>query len=273
MEQIEESTQYIMSRTDVRPQVGIILGSGLADAAGDVEDQLSIPYADIPDFPIPMVPGHPGNLCLGRWADRDVAVMQGRFHHYEGYTVRGTTFPVRVMAAMGVTTLIVTNGAGGLNPRFEVGDFMVIVDHLNFMGDNPLIGPHDDLLGPLFVDMSRAYDADLSAVAGRCGSELGLSMREGVYAAVSGPTYETPAETAFLRKSGADAVGMSTAPEVIVAVHAGLKVVGISAIVNICYRRGTPSHGAEASHEKVIELAGGMAKDLGRLLACVIRAT
>lgn len=247
-------------------RVGIVLGSGLERLADEAAVDAAIPYADIPHFPVSTAPGHLGQLVLGRLEDRSVAMMQGRAHVYEGYPAARVTFPIRVLAALGVRLLIVTNAAGGLSPGFQPGDLMVITDHINFMGTNPLIGPNADALGPRFPDLSRAYDPDLVALALRAAREEGIPLRQGVYLAVSGPSYETPAELAMMTRWGAAAVGMSTVPEVIVARHAGLRVLGLSAITNVAGGPEPPSHDA------VLRAARGSASTFGRLLRRIVRA-
>ena len=248
-EEIERVAGQI--RAPLKPQVGIITGSGLSGLAEEVEEPLVIPYEKIPDFPPVTVEGHPGQMFLGHLAGKAVVVMQGRPHFYEGYPLERITLPVRVMRALGADTLIVTNAAGGLNEGFKAGDLMLITDHINLVGmagDSPLFGPNDERLGPRFVDMSEAYDKELRKIALEVGHELGLGLRQGVYVMLAGPTFETPVEIRFLRLMGADAVGMSTVPEVVVARHGGMRVLGISHISNIAVLtgsrpKGIPSHG------------------------------
>jgi purine-nucleoside phosphorylase len=231
--QVEECVRLIAPRLEAAPEWGIILGTGQGDWAGRLTGGDCLPYSDLPHFPPATSPSHAGRLCWGRLAGRQVLLFQGRFHAYEGYTLRQVTFPVRVMAGLGVKTLLVTNAAGGLNPLFQAGDLMLICDHLNLLGDNPLVGDNIDAWGPRFPDFSQVYDRHLRAAAEAVARRLGLGLRQGVYVAVKGPSLETPAETRFLRLIGADAVGMSTVPEVITAVHAGLRVLGISVISNL----------------------------------------
>ena len=216
------------------PAVGLVLGTGLGALSQRVDVAARIPYADIPYFPRPTVDSHAGELILGTVAGTPVAALSGRFHAYEGYTLQDVTFPVRVVRALGARGLIVSNAAGGLNPHFAAGDLMVITDHINLMGDNPLIGPNDEALGPRFPDMSEPYASAWVALAESVALAKGIRLQRGVYLACSGPSLETRAEYRFMRGMGADAVGMSTAPEVIVAVHAGLKVLGFSAITDEC---------------------------------------
>lgn len=234
-EHIDEAVGYIRSRTDFKPQLGVILGTGLGGLAEHVEKEEVIPYEDIPHFPVSTVETHAGRLILGRLEGKKVVMMQGRFHRYEGYTLKQVTFPVRVMRALGAKDMIVSNIAGGMNPNFRAGDIVVIVDHINLMGDNPLIGPNDDQLGPRFPDMSEPYDRKLIALAEDVALEVGIKLRRGVYVAVTGPSLETPAEYRFLRAIGADMVGMSTVPEVIVAKHAGMRVLGFTVISDECF--------------------------------------
>jgi len=234
--QFEAAAEVVRRHIRYAPDIGLILGSGLGPLADAVEDADYIPYTDIPHWPIPTVMGHSGQLIAGRLEGRPVLVMQGRAHYYEGYPMDQVTLPVRVMQLLGVRILIVTNAAGGINPAFRPGDLMLIVDHIGLIGMtglNPLRGPNDDSLGPRFPDMSQAYDPALRALAGQVASELGISLQRGVYICLSGPSFETPADVRFLRTIGADAVGMSTVPEVIVARHGGLRVLGISGISNV----------------------------------------
>ncbi len=259
-EQLEEAIHYIGLRTSIVPEVGIVLGSGLGAVADGLQDAVSIPYRDLPYFPTPMAPGHPGNLVLGQLGGKNAVVMQGRFHFYEGYTMRGITFPIRVMQALGAGVLVVTNAAGGLSQAFEAGDMMAITDHINLMGDNPLVGPNDDTLGPRFLGMTDAYDPHLLALAMECGKACGTILRMGVYAGVVGPSYETAAELKALSQLGADVVGMSTVPEVIVARHGGMKVLGISCIGNIC------GDGGRLTGEDVLATASRTAGPLCALL-------
>lgn len=230
---IQEAAAYIQGKTQLKPEVGLILGSGLGILADLIQDGISIPYHDIPHFPVSTVEGHDGELLLGTIEGRAVVMMKGRFHMYEGYGPEVTAFPVRVMKELGVTSLLVTNAAGGVNTSYEPGDLMLISDHLNLTGKNPLIGPNDSALGVRFPDMSEAYSRRLRKLFKDLAAEKGNSVQEGVYAGLLGPTYETPAEIKMLRTLGADAVGMSTVSETIVARHAGLEVLGISCISNM----------------------------------------
>lgn len=242
---------YIQKRAAQSPKIGLVLGSGLGVLAEQMTRAVKIPYRDIPSFPISTVPGHAGQLVLGKLGGNDVVTMQGRFHYYEGYALSEVTFPVRVMHELGVETVIVTNAAGGINESFKSGDLMLIRDHINFTFRNPLIGRNQPEWGPRFPDMSEAYDRSLRKLAREVASEQGIRLQEGVYAGVTGPSYETPAEIRMLRTLGGDAVGMSTVPEVIVARHMGMRVLGISCITNMA--AGVLDQ--PLSHEEVMETA------------------
>ncbi|MCP8616768.1 purine-nucleoside phosphorylase [Salirhabdus salicampi] len=249
-EQITQSKTYITEQINGKvPVIGLILGSGLGVLADEIEDATVIPYDEIPHFPQSTVAGHKGQLVVGTLEGKQVIAMQGRFHFYEGYGMDQVTFPIRVMKELGVKQLLVTNAAGGINEDFNPGDLMLIRDHINFTGTNPLIGPNDDHFGPRFPDMSQAYSRHLLEHARQSANKLGLPVQEGVYIGVSGPTYETGAEVNMLRTLGGDAVGMSTVPEVIVARHAGLAVLGISCISNMA--AGILDQ--PLSHDEVIE--------------------
>jgi purine-nucleoside phosphorylase len=230
---IDEAAEYIASCIETKPEILLILGSGLGVLGDDLERSVILPYRDIPHFPVTTVEGHAGELVIGRMQGRQVALMRGRFHLYEGNEAERATLPVRVMKALGVKLLLVTNAAGGINLGYEPGDLMIISDHINLTGRNPLIGPNDNELGVRFPDMSEAYSRRLREIAKASASELGFKVREGVYVGLLGPNYETPAEIRMLRTLGADAVGMSTVSEVIVARHAGIEVLGISCISNM----------------------------------------
>ncbi len=229
-----EATEAIRSRWSGSPTVGIVLGTGLGALASEIEAEATIPYPEIPHFPDSTVQSHAGRLVCGTLAGKSVVAMEGRFHLYEGYTAAQVTFPVRVLKELGCSTLIVSNAAGGLNPQHAKGDLLVIEDHINLLGLNPLIGPNDDRLGVRFPDMIEPYDRSLQDLALRSALEANIVAHRGVYVAVTGPNLETRAEYRFLRGIGADAVGMSTVPEVLVAVHAGLKVLGFSIITDLC---------------------------------------
>ena len=230
---IQEAAEFIKKRVSCRPRIGVILGSGLGVLAAEVENRKSISYSEIPHFPISTVEGHAGQLVFGELGGKEVVLMQGRFHFYEGYNMQQVVFPVRVMNKLGIEMLIVTNAAGGINRDFNPGDLMIIVDHINLMGNNPLVGPNYDDIGPRFPDMSEAYDPGLIKIAEGIAEREDLGWQKGVYVSLSGPNYETPAEVRYLRIIGGDAVGMSTVPEVIVANHAGIRVLGISCVTNM----------------------------------------
>jgi purine-nucleoside phosphorylase len=225
-----------MSKTKTRPEIGIILGTGLGALAKEIDVESQVSYEDIPHFPLSTVESHAGRLIFGKLGknNKNVMVMQGRFHYYEGYSMQQITFPVRVMKALGCHTLLVSNACGGMNPLFNPGDLMIMTDHINLLGDNPLIGPNDDELGPRFPDMSEPYTKSLIALAEQIAIEEKIRVQRGVYVAVAGPNLETRAEYRFLRSIGADVVGMSTVPEVIVAVHSAMKVLGISVVTDAC---------------------------------------
>lgn len=233
-ERIDEAVAAIRARSGPEPEVAIILGTGLGGLADRMEVDCAIPYEEIPHFPLSTVESHGGRLLLGTLAGKRVVAMQGRFHLYEGYTARQVTFPVRVMRALGAETLVVSNACGGMNPFWRPGDLMLITDHVNLLPDHPLTGPNDDTLGPRFPDMSQAYDPALGGLADEVAMERGITLRRGVYVAVAGPNLETRAEYRMLRWVGADVVGMSTVPEVIVAVHGGMRVMGVSIITDAC---------------------------------------
>jgi purine-nucleoside phosphorylase len=233
-DQVQEARDAIAGRWPGRPQVGIILGTGLGGLVEEVAAEAVIPYVEVPHFPPATAPTHVGRLVCGRLAGKGVVVMEGRFHFYEGYSLRQLTLPVRVMKALGCEVLVVSNACGGMNPQYAKGDIMVIDDHINLMGDNPLLGPNDDRLGPRFPDMCRPYDPKLIALTRRIALEERIVCHPGVFVAVPGPNLETRAEYRFLRGIGADCVGMSTVPEVIVGVHAGLRNLGLSVVTDVC---------------------------------------
>jgi purine-nucleoside phosphorylase len=232
---IEQAVGVIRRKTKARPAIGIILGTGLGGLAKEIKTDLEIPYEDIPHFPVSTVESHHGKMLFGTLAGKRVVAMQGRFHLYEGYSMKQITFPVRVMKFLGVSRLLISNAAGALNPQFGRGDIMIITDHINLLGDNPLIGPNDDSLGPRFPDMSEPYDKSLITVAEQSALDLRIQVQKGVYVAMQGPNLETRAEYRFLRAIGADAVGMSTIPEDIVAVHMGMRVLGFSILTDECF--------------------------------------
>ncbi|MGE5701053.1 MAG: purine-nucleoside phosphorylase [Clostridia bacterium] len=250
-QKIKEAAAFIQTRLHGTPKIGMILGSGLGVLAEQVEDAVRIPYDDIPHFPVSTVAGHEGQLVCGTLNGQRVIVMQGRFHYYEGYDLGTVTFPVYVMKQLGVETLIVTNACGGLNRSFVPGDLMIITDHINLTGDNPLIGPNLDEFGPRFPDMSASYTPQLVKLAQQKADELGIVVRQGVYCGISGPSYMTPAELIMLARIGGDAIGMSTVSEVIVAAHAGLKVLGISCITDMAIGEELEP----LTHEQVVKVA------------------
>jgi purine-nucleoside phosphorylase len=251
LEKIKATATFINEIVKKPIDAGIILGSGLGGLVNEIEIELTIPYTEIPDFPVSTVEGHSGKLIFGKLGGKNVLAMQGRFHYYEGYSMKEVTFPVRVMKMMGINTLFVSNASGGLNPDFKVGDVIIISDHINFFPEHPLRGKNMDELGTRFPDMSQVYDAHLRNKAKAIALKNGLSIKEGVYVGVSGPTFETPAEYLMFRHMGADIVGMSTVPEVIVARHMEMTVFGISIVTD----SGVPGQIVEISHEEVQEVA------------------
>jgi purine-nucleoside phosphorylase len=263
---IRSAARAIRTRTEYRSRVGIVLGTGLGALADEITPDTIIPYEDIPDFPVPTVETHSGRMLLGELAGQPVVAMQGRFHVYEGYSLQQVTFPIRVMRELGAEILVVSNACGGMNPMWDVGDLMLIADHINLLGDNPLIGSNLEELGPRFPDMSEPYDLGLQRLALDVAREERMTLRRGVYVAVPGPNLETRAEYRFLRMIGADVVGMSTVPEVIVAVHAGMKVVGISIITDSCL----PDALKPASVEEIIRVANEAEPKLTRLIRNVV---
>lgn len=250
-DKVKESADYILSKVVLRPKVAIILGSGLGDLVDAIEDKEYIDYKDIPNFPQSTVKGHPGRLVFGKIKDTEVVAMQGRFHYFEGYTMKEVAYPVYVMQLMGIQNLIVTNACGGINTTFTPGTLMIITDFINLVSDNPLIGANDERFGPRFPDMSEPYNLKWIAEAKEVAERIGVEYREGIYAGFMGPYYETAAEIRSIGRQGADAVGMSTVPETIVANYLGMKVLGISCITNMA--TGIQKH--KHSHERVIETA------------------
>lgn len=234
LEAVESAAAAVRAHCRTVPEVALVLGTGLGDLATKIDIEAAVPYADIPGFPLATVETHAGRLLIGRLGGRPIIAMQGRFHRYEGYSLQQVTFPVRVLHALGAQSLIVSNACGGMNPLWQPGDLMLLADHINLLGDNPLIGANDDRLGARFPDMSAPYDEGLRALAREVAASQGTVLREGVYVAVAGPNLETRAEYRMLRAVGADVVGMSTVPEVIVAVHAGMRVLGLSIITDQC---------------------------------------
>ncbi len=263
---IESAARAVRERFSATPDAGIILGTGLGALAAEIEAAAIVDYRDIPGFPLSTVESHAGRLLCGTLAGKTVIAMQGRFHKYEGYSLQQVTFPVRVLRELGVKTLIVSNACGGLNPLWSAGDVMLIADHINLLGDSPLIGPNDDRLGPRFPDLSEPYDARLRSLAREVASERRITLREGVYVAVTGPNLETRAEYRFLRAVGADVVGMSTVPEVVVAIHAGMRVLGLSIITDMCL----PDALEPATVEQIIAVANRAEPQLTALVRGVL---
>lgn len=267
-EKIRLAAAYLRGAVPLRPRVGMILGSGLGDYADTLEDRVSIPFGDIPNFPVPTVPGHSGALVFGRKQGVEVVVLQGRIHYYEGLPMQELTLPVRVLAELGVRTLLLTNAAGGVNLGFHPGDLMLISDHINYSGANPLIGPNLDAFGPRFPDMSDLYNAELRRAIREKAAAAGIGLQEGVYAMYSGPNYETPAEIRMFRILGADAVGMSTVPEALVAGHCGMRVAGVSCITNMA--AGVLPQ--KLSHAEVMETAARVHDTFHRLVDVILTA-
>jgi len=288
VERVERSVDYIESKLKKKPKIVIVLGSGLGKIADLLEDKIIIPYSNIPGFPISTAPGHKGELVVGDLHGKTVVAMSGRFHYYEGYSMKDVTFPIRVFQLLGVEYLFITNAAGALNPEFKVGRPMVIKDHINFMGTNPLIGPNVDKWGPRFPDMgtnpligpnvdkwgprfpdmSVPYDPNLITLARTVSRDLGIKIHEGVYIAISGPCFETPAEMRMLRHLGADAVGMSTVPEVIVAKHGGMKVFGLSAITDMAVPEAVKK---PLTAEEVLEVAEKTGEKMGAIIVEMVK--
>jgi purine-nucleoside phosphorylase len=270
--EFDETVSFIRGHTQHSVEVGLILGSGLSPLADEVQDADVIPYSEIPQFPVSTIEGHAGRLVIGRLAGQGVMVMQGRAHYYEGYSMQRATLPVRVMQILGIHTLFVTNAAGGINPNFRAGDLMLITDHINLIGmagPNPLRGPNLDEFGPRFPDMSQAYDPVLQTTARRVAADQNIELQEGIYMCLAGPSFETPADIRFLRAVGADAVGMSTVPEVTVARHGGTRVMGVSGISNVVIV--DPSDDRETTHDEVLEAGKVIVPKLINLLKGVLR--
>ncbi|MFJ7736316.1 purine-nucleoside phosphorylase [Lysinibacillus sp. NPDC097287] len=251
LQDILETKDFIMSKTEYRPTIGLILGSGLGSLADEIENPVKIPYSEIPHFAKSEAIGHANELVIGQLKGKTVVAMKGRFHYYEGFSLTEVTFPVRVMKALGVENLIVTNAAGAINTDFSPGDLMLITDHINLVGANPLIGPNNDELGTRFPDSTQVYNPELRKLASNVAKEQNFSLKEGVYAWSSGPVYETPAEIRMMRTIGADAAGMSTVPEAIVAIHGNMKVLGISCMTNMA----SGILDQPLTHDEVIEVA------------------
>ncbi len=265
-DRIETAARVVRKRSAASPDVAIILGTGLGGLADQLDVEAAIPYEDIPGFPLSTVETHAGRLLLGRLGKRSVVAMQGRFHRYEGYGLAEVTFPVRVLHALGARSLIVSNACGGMHPLWGPGDLVLLSDHINLLGDNPLVGSNDERLGPRFPDMSAPYDPELRALARAAALELGIVLREGVYVAVPGPSLETRAEYRMLRGMGADVVGMSTVPEVVVANHAGMRTLGISIITDQCL----PDALEPADIGRIIATAGRAEPSLTRLISALV---
>ena len=265
-DRVQAAAAVVRGRSALVPEIGIILGTGLGGLAREIVVEAEVPYGEIPGFPLSTVETHSGRLLLGRLGGRPVVAMQGRFHRYEGYDLQQVTFPVRVLHALGARMLIVSNACGGMNPLWGPGDLVLLSDHINLLGDNPLVGPNDERLGPRFPDMSAPYDPELRALARKAALELGIMLREGVYVAVPGPNLETRAEYRMLRAIGADVVGMSTVPEVIVAGHQGMRTIGISIITDQCL----PDALEPADIGRIIATAGRAEPLLTRLIAALV---
>ena len=263
---IMNAGSYIRGQVAMQPEIGLVLGSGLGDFADTLEDAVRIPYAEIPNFPVPSIPGHSGALVFGRKCGRQVVVMQGRIHYYEGLPQQEITLPIRVLAALGVKTVVLTNACGGVNLSFAPGDLMLISDHINFSGASPLIGPNLDAFGPRFPVMSDLYTASLRAVIREKAEAAGIPLQEGVYAMYCGPNYETPAEIRMFRTLGADTVGMSTVPEALVAGHCGMQVVGVSCVTNMA--AGVLP--VKLSHAEVTETANRVSEKFHKLVDLIL---
>ena len=265
---IAQAVRTVRARTDLVPDVAVILGTGLGALAEHLEPVARVPYQEIPGFPLATVESHAGRLLLGTLAGQKVVAMQGRFHRYEGYSLHQIAFPIRVLKALGARTLVVSNACGGMHPLWSPGDLMLIADHINLLGDNPLVGPNDDALGPRFPDMSEPYDPELRGLLREAAVAADVPLAEGVYAAVLGPSYETPAEVRFLRRAGADAVGMSTVPEVLAAREQGLRVAAISCLTNHAAGLST----TPLSHAEVVAAGARAAPRLETLVRGFLRA-
>lgn len=263
---IKASVEYIRARVSIHPTIGLVLGSGLGGYADTLEDAVRIPYSEIPNFPVPTIPGHAGALVFGKKCGQEVVVLQGRIHYYEGLPQREITLPIRVLALLGVKTVVLTNACGGVNLDFKPGDLMLISDHINYSGANPLIGPNMDEFGPRFPDMSDLYTASLREKIKENAQEAGILLREGVYAMYSGPSFETPAEIRMFRFMGADTVGMSTVPEAIVAGHSGMQVVGVSCITNMA----AGILPVKLTHEEVTETANRVKQVFQKLIDLIV---
>ena len=262
LETIKETAEFLKAKTNFSPEIGIILGTGLGGLVNEINTSYAIPYEEIPNFPVSTVEGHSGKLIFGEIGGKNVVAMQGRFHFYEGYSMNEVVFPVRVMKYLGVEKMMVSNASGGVNPDFEIGDIMLISDHINLFPTNPLIGPNIKELGPRFPDMSQAYDKIFIEKAEKIADEMGVKLVKGVYAGLSGPTLETPAEYSYVRAIGSDAVGMSTVPEVIAARHMNIPCFGVSVITDL----GVPGKIVEVTHEDVQKVASKAEITLTKLI-------
>lgn len=267
IERVNEAVDFIKSRVDMAPDIMIITGTGLGSITANMEIIQRIPYTDIPHFCVSTVKGHKGSLTIGRIAEKNIIAMEGRFHLYEGYTAQEVTFPIRVISQLGARYLMISSAAGGLNPSFKAGDFMLLTDHINLMGENPLIGPEVEEFGSRFPDMVDVYDRELMDIARENSKELGIELKEGVYVGVLGPSLETPAETRFLRMIGADAVGMSTVQEVIVGVHSGMRIIAIAVITNV----KIPEEMEKTDIDDVVSMSERVAPILGELWLRIIK--
>lgn len=265
-QQLDETIPFIRNHTSAQPDTGIILGTGLGGLAKEIQIETVLDYREIPHFPVSTVETHAGKLLFGKLNGRSIVAMQGRFHYYEGYSMKQITFPVRVMKELGVKVLLISNACGGMNPTFRAGDIMIMEDHINLLGDNPLIGPNDEKLGPRFPDMSQPYSRRLIELAEKVALEKGIKLQRGVYVAVAGPNLETRAEYRFLRLIGADAVGMSTVPECIVANHAAMEVLGLSVITDECF----PDALKPAKIEEIIKTAAEAEPKLTYIMKTVV---
>ncbi|WCK55965.1 purine-nucleoside phosphorylase [Aneurinibacillus sp. Ricciae_BoGa-3] len=265
--EIQEVADFISARVKIKPEIGLILGSGLGVLAEEIEDAVKIDFSEIPHFPVSTVEGHAGKLVVGSLNGKQVAAMQGRFHFYEGYSMQQVTFPVYVMRQLGIHSIIITNACGGMNRSFSPGDLMIIADHINLTGSNPLIGKNLEEFGPRFPDMSTAYTPEYRQLARQKARELGITIQEGVYTGISGPTYMTPAELIMLARLGGDAVGMSTVPEVIAARHVGMKVLGISCVTDMAIGEELEP----LTHEQVVEVANRTRPRFIQLVTSVLK--
>jgi len=265
-DKVLEAADFVHSRIETTPGIGLLLGTGLGRAAESLQNLKAVSYSEIPNFPVSTAPGHHGRLLCGEINGKRVLAMQGRFHYYEGYSMKEVTIPIRVMQVLGIKTFILTNAAGGINPLFNTGDIMLIVDHINLTGDNPLIGPNIDEWGPRFPDMSRVYDRNLMALAKEAALRESVRLQEGVYVGLAGPSLETPAEIRYLKTIGADAVGLSTVAEIIAAAHAGMAILAFSVITNM----NLPDNPQPARFEDIIKAAGHAAPRLQAIIERVI---